>query len=82
MNREEIFNLIITHVREVLPDLEDHNFQRTDSLKGLGANSLDRAEIMMVVMESLALEIPRVELLGVNNLGELTEVIYKRLQIV
>lgn len=82
MDKEDIFKLIVEHVCDVLPELENHDFQQTDSLKDLGANSLDRAEIVMMVMESLTLDIPRIELLGVNNLGELTTVIYNRIQTV
>ncbi len=80
MNNDEIFKLITNHTCEVIPELEEHTFQRTDQLKELGANSIDRAEIVMMVMESLNLQIPRVELFGVKNIGELADVFYEKLQ--
>jgi polyketide biosynthesis acyl carrier protein len=43
--------LIARHAREVLPELETHQFIPSDRLVGLGANSVDRAEIAMLVQE-------------------------------
>ncbi|MCX8131985.1 MAG: acyl carrier protein [Clostridia bacterium] len=82
MNKEEIFRLIVQHVCEVIPELEGHEFKFDDRLVDLGANSVDRAEIVTMTMESLSLKIPRVELFGVKNIGELAEVIYEKLQSV
>lgn len=80
MSKDEIFNLITGHVVEILPELEEHKFEYSDQLKMLGANSLDRAEIVMMTLESLELEIPRVELFGATNIGELTELLYAKLK--
>lgn len=80
MTKDEIFAVVARHVCEVLPDLEGHAFRRTDRLVELGANSVDRAEIVMMVMETLALRIPRVELFGVKDLGELVDVLDRKLQ--
>ncbi|WP_028559339.1 acyl carrier protein [Paenibacillus pinihumi] len=82
MTKETIFNIIVNHSRELLPELEDYTFQFTDRLADLGANSVDRAEIVMMTMESLSLQIPRVELFGASNIGELVDIIYDKLQLV
>jgi polyketide biosynthesis acyl carrier protein len=76
---ETIFDLIVRFAREVLPDLEAHTFTRGDSLAELGANSMDRAEITMLVMEQLALKIPRTELFGPSNIGELADLLHAKL---
>jgi polyketide biosynthesis acyl carrier protein len=76
---DTIFDLIARSAREVLPDLETHAFTRGDSLAELGANSMDRAEITMLVMEQLALKIPRTELFGPNNIGELADLLHAKL---
>jgi polyketide biosynthesis acyl carrier protein len=78
MTKAEILDLIATHTREVLPGLEDHQFVAADRLVELGANSVDRAEIAMLVQESLRLSIPRVELFGPKNIGELAELFLKK----
>lgn len=80
MNRDEILDLIINHSREVVPKLENHQFSPGDILADLGANSVDRSEIIMMTMEALALQVPRVELFGANNIGELADVFYEKLQ--
>jgi polyketide biosynthesis acyl carrier protein len=68
---DEIVRLIGDCAREVLPDLADHEFTASDQLTDLGADSVDRAEIVMLVVETLSLTIPRTELFGPTNIGEL-----------
>lgn len=76
--KQEIFTLILKHVYAVLPDLRGTPIQLSDSLRELGANSMDRADIVMGVMEDLALRIPRMELSGPQTLGELVDLIHEK----
>jgi polyketide biosynthesis acyl carrier protein len=78
MNKGVILELIAKHTREILPGLEAHGFQESDRLADLGANSVDRAEISMLVQESLSLVVPRVELFGPRNIGELAELLLRK----
>jgi len=80
MNKEDIFKLIVRHSCQVIPELTGHEFKQSDRLVDLGANSVDRAEIITITMEALSLQIPRVELFGTNNIGELADVLYEKLQ--
>jgi polyketide biosynthesis acyl carrier protein len=82
MNVNQIFELIVKHTCEIIPELEGHNFQFDNRLADLGANSVDRAEIVTMTMESLSLSIPRTELFGATNMGTLAEVFYEKLQAV
>ena len=50
-----------------------------DASADLGANSVDRAEIAMFVQESIGLSVPRVELYGPTNIGELADLFLKKL---
>lgn len=77
-DREAVFEVIIRHAREVVPELGNHVFQSSDRLVDLGANSIDRAEIVTMTMETLGLQIPRVELFGASNIGELVDVIVRK----
>ncbi len=81
MEREEIFAVITNHCREVIGTLDNHSFHLNDRMKELGANSIERAEIITLTLESLALDIPRVELSGAETIGDLTEVVYDVLSI-
>lgn len=79
MTKIELLNLIAQHTREVLPDLGAHQFSPTDRLADLGANSVDRAEIAILVQESLGLSVSRVELFGPTNIGELADLFLEKL---
>ena len=76
--KNELFELVLEHVRTVLPDLATVAVQPSDSLRDLGANSMDRAEIVMGVMDALSLSIPRVELFGPKNLGKLVDLLHAK----
>ncbi len=76
----EIYEIIISHTREVIPELEGYFFQSNDALKDLGANSIDRSEIVMMTLESLSLNIPLTETVGAKNIGELAGILYEKSQ--
>ncbi|WP_040063574.1 acyl carrier protein [Pseudomonas batumici] len=79
MTREGLIKLIGKTAQEILPDIEDHQFSGSDRLIDLGANSVDRAEIVMLVQEALQLSIPRVELFGPKNIGELADLFWGKM---
>lgn len=79
MTLEEIFATIVGHTREILPGLDDHAFQFTDSLRELGANSIDRSEVVMLTLESLSLKAPMIEFAKAENMGELATLLHARL---
>ena len=79
MTKIELLDLIGQHTREILPGLDAHQFGAADRLVDLGANSVDRAEIAMLVQESLGLSVARVELFGPRNIGELADLFLQKL---
>lgn len=79
MTKQEILELIKRHTYDVIPELVNHSFKPTDRLKDLGANSVDRVEIIMMTMESLLLNIPRIELFGAETIGDLADIFYDKL---
>jgi polyketide biosynthesis acyl carrier protein len=78
MTKIEVLGLIAQYTKEILPGLEMHEFEPSDRLTDLGANSVDRAEIAMLVQEALGLCVPRVELFGPKNIGELADLFVKK----
>jgi len=76
MPDRHVFDLIVEHTREVIPELDGRPFELSDSLHDLGANSIDRAEIIMMTLESLSVRIPLVELANAKNIGELADLIH------
>ena len=75
MQKTEIFDIIATQAREVLPELANRTLTRADSLRELGANSIDRAEILMLTTAALDLRVPLVELAQPRNMGELSDLL-------
>lgn len=73
--KENIFNIVKQHICEVIPELENYSVKLSDSFAELGANSVDRAELATMSMETLSLQIPRVELAGIKNIGDLVEIL-------
>ena len=78
MNKEDIFTLITQNAREIMPQLESHEFQWTDSLRALGANSIDRSEIVMMTLEAMALDIPLAETIHAENIGALAALLHEK----
>jgi polyketide biosynthesis acyl carrier protein len=79
MTKKGLLDLIAHHTCEILPGLEAHQFIASDRLVDLGANSVDRVEIAMLVQESLGLSISRLELFGPKNIGELADLFLQKL---
>jgi polyketide biosynthesis acyl carrier protein len=78
MQKQEIFEIVVRHAREVIPTLASHPFKITDALRDLGANSIDRSEISMLALESLALRVPLVELAHAQNISDLVDILYAK----
>lgn len=76
---EEIFSIITSHCHSVLGSLNDHVISKEDRLKELGANSIDRAEIISLTMDSLSIDVPRVDLFGAETIGDLAQVFYTKI---
>lgn len=79
MNVQDVFDIIAGHTKEVVPGLDDHPFQFSDSLRALGANSIDRSEILMMTLESLSLKMPMIDLAKAENMGDLAGLMHARL---
>lgn len=78
MDKQAVFALITKHIGEVIPRLEQHDFQSTDSLRALGANSIDRSEIVMMTLEAMELDIPLAETIRAENIGELAALLHEK----
>ena len=80
INNNPILELIKKYIYYVVPELEKVSLEPTDSLKNLGIDSMNRVEIIMMVMEELDLHIPLIELAGAKNIGELNDLFAAKLE--
>lgn len=78
-DKAHLFNVICNHICEVLPDLDRAEITEDRTLEELGANSMDRADILMDIMDTLSLDIPRVEMFGPKTIAELIALLSEKL---
>ncbi|KIA95291.1 MULTISPECIES: phosphopantetheine-binding protein [unclassified Flavobacterium] len=75
-------NKIVEQIREnlieIIPELEGQTISNDEKLSDIGANSIDRAELIALTLEQLEKEIPRIELAGAQTINELAELIAEK----
>lgn len=79
MNVQDILEILIGHLREIIPELQDRPIAATDSMRALGANSIDRGDVVMMTLEQLSLSVPLSEVAKAGNLGELAALLHGRM---
>ena len=72
--REEIYSVIQQNIRAIIPTVDGHEIQETDSMRDYGADSLQIVEVVSRSMKQLRIKVPRARLLPVRNLKELVDV--------
>ena len=77
LDKEAIFEVVKANVLKVLPDLVPDEVKVDRSLTELGANSVDRVEVVMYSLEDLELNVPTARLHGLRNLAELVDLLYR-----
>lgn len=77
MRRNLIFQTMLNNIIEILPQLDASSITQENSLRALGANSIDRAEILIQTMAKLKLKIPLIEFANAKNIGHLIEIFEK-----
>jgi polyketide biosynthesis acyl carrier protein len=73
VTKDEIGKIFMECFLEVLPELASKSITTEDSMRDLGANSVDRAEIIMLTLARLKLKIPMVNFAKARNIGELID---------
>lgn len=72
---EQVLSIIRDNIEEILPDIGDITVDH--SLKELGANSIDRAEIIVNTMQELEIKISLIEFRDCKNIGDIIEIMEK-----
>lgn len=75
MEKGNVFLVVKDAISDVLPDVDSGAVRIEQNLKSLGANSIDRTEIVMLSMEKLGIKLPLVSFGGVENIEEMVNVI-------
>ncbi|WP_459212145.1 acyl carrier protein [Aquimarina rhabdastrellae] len=75
MSKEHVLEVVKNVIIEVLPDLDSNQIQIEKSLKELGANSIDRMEVVTMSMEELNMKIPLMSFAHASNIQGLVDVL-------
>ncbi|NVO12351.1 MAG: acyl carrier protein [Bacteroidales bacterium] len=75
MSKEYVFGIVKNAIMEVLPDVNPEMITIEKALKDLGANSIDRMEVVTMSMEELGLKIPLMSFAQVGNIEGLVDVL-------
>jgi len=76
LTQTQIFELVIKNIVEILPKTQADLIVPEQSLVDLGANSVDRMEIVTLSMEDLGVKIPLMSFAKVFNIESLVEVLF------
>jgi acyl carrier protein len=76
MTKEHIYSVVKKHLLQTVEDLQESQIDPSQSLKDLGANSLDIVEIVSVSMRELKVKVPRSELAKLTNIGGLVDLLH------
>ncbi len=76
---EPAFDAIRKAIYDVLPQWIGKAIDPAASLEHMGANSVERADIVLMTLEQLRLDIPLVEVFGPRNVGELARLLDSKL---
>lgn len=75
MSKEFVYEVVKNVITEVFPDVKSEMISIEKSLKDLGANSIDRMEVVTMLMEKLSLKIPLISFAQVNNIEGLVDIL-------
>jgi polyketide biosynthesis acyl carrier protein len=75
--KNKVIDLIQQNLLEIIPELEGTTISNDETFVNLGANSLDRGELITLTIEKLGLEVSRIEFVGAQTINELAELVMK-----
>lgn len=78
MTRDEVLEIVRENVVETLPEVDAASVRPERTLSELGANSVDRADIVVASMAALRVKVPASELAEAKNIGGLVDVLYRK----
>ncbi len=76
--KQKVVSIIKENLLEIIPALENEELSLDDTFVDLGANSLDRGELITMTLERLESESSRVEFVGAQTINELADMIVEK----
>ena len=73
MTREEMFAVVKANMQEIIETAKGRDILETDSMRDIGADSLEIVEVVSRSMKQLRIKVPRTELTKAENLKDLLD---------
>ena len=77
MTKEQIFEVVRGKIKEILLDVPDEDIVMDSNLEELGANSVDRADIVTECMQALHLDLSPKIVAGAKDVGSLVTLFHQ-----
>jgi polyketide biosynthesis acyl carrier protein len=75
MSQDQIFETLKAVFSDVVPDIDISRVTLEDSMRDLGANSIDRAEIITETLEQLDIALPMVRFADAKSIGDIVAIL-------
>ncbi|NXY98152.1 phosphopantetheine-binding protein [Streptomyces sp. BR123] len=75
MTPDEIFAVVRRNLLDVLPELTESQITLDHSMRELGANSIDRMDVVIATQDDLGVRVPAEQLTRANDLRSLVAVL-------
>jgi polyketide biosynthesis acyl carrier protein len=75
MSNPSVFETFTSVFADVVPDVDVRGISPADKLRELGANSIDRAEIITETMQKLGVSVPMVTFASAETVGDVVAIL-------
>ena len=76
MDREQILEIVIKHIRQNVDGIDQVTLDPARSMAEYNASSLDIVEIVSSSMRELQIRVPRTRLANLKNINDLVDLFY------
>ncbi len=80
--KKQVVGLIKENLFEIIPELSETDISLDESFVEMGANSVDRGELITLTLERLNLEVSRIHFVRAQTINELADMIISKSLIV
>ncbi len=77
LNEKQVFEIIKDVITEVMPDIDQAQILANNKFTDLGANSVDKIEVVAMSMEKLEVAIPLTKFANIGSIGDLVRVFFE-----
>ncbi|WP_297958227.1 phosphopantetheine-binding protein [uncultured Ruminococcus sp.] len=77
MDKDQIKSILFANIADIM-DMDESEINVQESLRDLGANSVDRMEIIVETMRKIGVKINMLEFANIKNIQEMVDFLYER----